>query len=112
MIEIKLVRLFNTVFGRVARYTGKFLYARECFKRCLRDGNPSYRYIQFHLANIYYELGCAELAKNLLLDDVERLRHTQSQQLKPFRRLALPLAEAHINLRQLNAIRYTLEEVL
>ncbi|KAJ9481585.1 hypothetical protein VN97_g11886 [Penicillium thymicola] len=112
MMEIKLIRIFNTVFGRIARYTGRFLYARECFERCLRDGDPSYRHIQFHLADIYCELGCAELAKDLLLNDVERLRHTQSQQSKAFRRLALPLAEAHINLRQLNAARYTLEEVL
>ncbi|KAJ5808875.1 hypothetical protein N7474_010144 [Penicillium riverlandense] len=112
IMEIKLIRLFNTVFGRIARYTGRFLYARESFERCLRDGDPSYRHIQFHLADIYCELGCAELAKDLLLGDVERLRHTQSQRLKAFRRLALPLAEAHINLRELNTARYTLEEVL
>lgn len=112
IMEIKLTRLFNTVFGRVARYTGRFLYARECFERCLRDGDPSYRYIQFHLADIYCELGCADLAKDLVLDDVERLRRTRSQQLKAFRRLALPLAEAYINLRQLNAERHTLEETL
>jgi tetratricopeptide (TPR) repeat protein len=91
---------------------GKFLYAQECFERCLRDGDPSYRHIQFHLVDIYCQLGCAELAKDLLLDDVERLRHTQSQQLKVFRRLVLPITEVHINLRQLNAARYTLEEVL
>jgi tetratricopeptide (TPR) repeat protein len=112
MMEIKLTRLFNTVFGRVARYTGNFLYARECFESCLQDGDPSYRHIQFHLADIYCELGHADLAKDLLLDDVERLRHTRSQQFKAFRRLALPLAEAYINLKELNAARYTLEEVL
>ncbi|KAJ6003591.1 hypothetical protein N7522_006283 [Penicillium canescens] len=112
IMEIKLIRLFNTVFGRIARYTGKFLYARHCFERCLRNEDPSYRHIQFHLADIYCELGCAALAKDLLLGDVEKLRHTQNQPLKSFRRLALPLAEAYINLRQLNAARYTLEEVL
>lgn len=112
MMEVKLSRLFNTVFGRIARYTGKFLYAQHCFERCLHNDDPSYRHIQFHLADIYCELGCAELAKDLLLGDVEKLRQKNSQKLKAFRRLALPLAEAHINLRELNAARYTLEEAL
>lgn len=112
VMEVKLTRLFNTVFGRIARYAGKFLEARECFERCLRDGDPSYRHIQYHLADIYCELGCDRQAQILLLPDVERLRHTQSPQPKAFRRLALPLAEASINLRQLDLARSTLEEAL
>ncbi|KAI9035053.1 tetratricopeptide repeat protein [Aspergillus affinis] len=111
-LEWKLIRLFNTIFGRLAKYTGQFSYARRCFENCLRDDDPSYRHIQYHLADIYCELGCAEQAKDLLRNDVEQLRHMQGQKSKAFRRLALPLAEAHINLRQLNAARYTLEEVL
>ncbi|RDL31542.1 Uncharacterized protein BP5553_09751 [Venustampulla echinocandica] len=113
-LELQVVRLKNTVLGRVSRYVGKFSHARYCLEECLQTipGDASRYHIMYHLGDVYCELGLPEEVETLVLDEIEQLRARGKQRLKAFRRLALPLAEAYIQQRKLEAAKGLLRELV
>ena len=95
--EFQVVRLKNTVYGRVSRYLGDFSHACNCLEACLLTSSTDSRYhVMHHLADVYCELGCAGKAQDLLTNSVENLSARGKQHSKAFRRLLLSLAEAYI----------------
>ena len=113
-LEIQLIRLKNTVFGRVSRYQGDFKHAQECFEACLKAMRPSdtNRYhVVHHLADVYCELGFAVKAAALLTTEFEILKSEGKQSSKAFRRLLLPMAEASIERGMLDEAETALQEV-
>ena len=113
-LELQVVRMKNTVIGRVSRYEGQFEHARYCLEECLKTipSDASRYHVMHHLADVYCELGISEEAENLVLDEVKQLRARGKQRSRHFRRLALPLAEAFIEQRTLEAARTILGELL
>jgi tetratricopeptide (TPR) repeat protein len=113
-LELQVVRLKNTVLGRVSRYDGKFQHARYCLEACLQTipGSASRYHIMHHLGDVYCELGMPEEVEKLVLGDVEHLRARGKQHSKAFRRLALPLAEAYIQQGRLEAAKTVFRELL
>jgi len=113
-LELQVVRMKNTVIGRVSRYEGRFEHARYCLEECLKTipCDASRYHVMHHLADVYCELGISEEAENLVLDEVKQLRARGKQRSRHFRRLALPLAEAFIEQRTLEAARTVLRELL
>ena len=113
-LELQVVRMKNTVIGRVSRYEGQFEHARHCLEECLKTipSDASRYHVMHHLADVYCELRISKEAENLLLDEVKQLRARGEQRSKPFRRLVLPLAEAYIEQRTLVAARTVLRELL
>ena len=113
-LELQVVRMKNTVIGRVPRYEGQFDHARYCLEECLKTipSETSRYHIIHHLADVYCELKIPGAAENLVLDEVKQLRARGKQRSKPFRRLALPLAEAFIEQRTPEAARTVLQELL
>ena len=93
-LELQVVRLKNTVIGRVSRYQGRFPHARYCLEECLKalSGDPSRYHVIHHLADVYCELRIPGEAEKLVFDEVMRLRGRGRQRSKAFRHLALPLA--------------------
>ena len=113
-LELKMLRLKNTVVGRVLRYQGEFSGARDSLQECLRMV-PSYssRYhIIHHLADVYCELGTPWKVEELVLNDVKDLRAHSKQHSKAYRRLVLPLAEAYIKQERFEAAEEALQELL
>ena len=96
--EFQVVRLKNTVLGRVSRYQGDFLHAERCLNACLKiiTSETSRYHVKHHLADVYCELDLAGKAEELLKEDIADLRVPDKQRLKAFRRLLLPWAEACI----------------
>jgi tetratricopeptide (TPR) repeat protein len=113
-LELQVVRMKNTVIGRVSRYEGQFEHARYCLEECLKTipSDASRYHVMHHLADVYCELKISGKAENLVLDEVKQLRARGKQHSKPFRRLALPLVEAYIEQRMLEAARTVLQELL
>ena len=113
-LELQVVRLKNTVIGRVSRYEGQFEHARHCLEECLKTipSNASRYHVMHHLADVYCELRIPGKAEKLILDEVNQLRAQGKQRSKPFRRLALPLAEAYIEQRKLEVAETVLRELL
>jgi len=97
-LELQVVRLKNTVYGRVLRYKGKFEDARHYLKECLKTipGDASRYHVMHHLGDVYCELGRPKETEKLVLKEIEQLRAHGKQHSKAFRRLALPLMEAYI----------------
>ncbi len=113
-LELQVVRMKNTVIGRVSRYEGQFEHARYCLEECLKTiPNDASRYhVMHHLADVYCELKFPGEAENLVLDEFDQLRAQGKQRSKAFRRLGLPLAEAYIEQRRSGAARTVLRELL
>ena len=113
-LELQVVRLKNTVTGRIWRYEGEFTHARICLEECLKKiPNDISRYhVMHHLADVYCELGFPMKAEKLVLDKINELRAQGKQHSKQFRRLALPLLEAFIQQRSLEAAENILKELL
>ncbi len=109
-----MVRLKNTVMGRLSRYKGEFKHASYCLEECLKTvpGDASRYHIMHHLADVYCELKVPEEAEKLVLDEVNRHRAQGKQRSRAFRRLALPLAEAYIEQGKLDAAKTILQELL
>jgi len=112
--ELQVVRLKNTVLGRVFRYEGDFPHARHCLEKCLQTipGDASRYHIMHHLGDVYCELGVPGEVEKLVLDEINQLRARGKQHSKAFRRLALPLAEAYILQMRLQATEAVLRELL
>jgi tetratricopeptide (TPR) repeat protein len=113
-LELQVVRLKNTVLGRVFRYEGKFEHGRHCLEECLKTipTEASRYHVMHHLADVYCELRTPAAAENLVLNEIKQLRARGKQRTKAFRRLALPLAEAYIEQRTLEAAKAVLRELL
>jgi tetratricopeptide (TPR) repeat protein len=113
-LELQVVRLKNTVLGRVSRYEGKFPHARYCLEQCLKmiPGDASRYHIMHHLGDVYCELGIPGEVEKLVLDEIKQLRARGKQQAKAFRRLVFPLAEAYIRQGRLEAAKAILRELL
>ena len=113
-LELQLVRMKNTVVGRVSRYQGEFDHARHCLEQCLKTipSDTSRYHVMHHLADVYCELNIPKEAEDLVRNEVKQLRDRGKQLSKAFRRLALPLAEAYIEQRIPNAARTLLREIL
>ncbi|KIW80568.1 hypothetical protein Z517_07184 [Fonsecaea pedrosoi CBS 271.37] len=96
--ELQVVRLKNTVFGRVSRYHGDFAHAADCLTLCIKAvSTESSRYHhKHHLADVLCELQRSRDAENLSKCDTEDLRIHGKQRSKAFRRLLLPRTEACI----------------
>ena len=97
--ELQLLRLKNTVYGRVLRYKGDFPAACDYLKQCLEmiRRDASRYHIMYHLGDVYCELGRQEEAELLVLGDIKHLREHGKQKTKAFRRLALLLVECYIS---------------
>jgi tetratricopeptide (TPR) repeat protein len=97
-IELQVVRMKNTVIGRISRYKGDFSHAAECLNLCLWGvSTETARYhVKFHLADVYCELQRPEAAEQLLEQDVAQLKKGTVASKRVLRRLLLPLAEALI----------------
>ena len=108
--ELQVVRLKNTVFGRVSRYQGDFTHAEYCLNTCLLtiSTETSRYHIMHHLADVYCELRLAGKAEALLTEGIKDLRVRGKQCSKAFRRLLLPLAEACIEQRRFEEARAAL----
>ena len=70
-----MVRLKNTVLGRVSRYKGNFPYARYCLEQCLQmiSGQSRY-YIIHYLGNVYCKLGIPGEVEKLVLNEIKQLK--------------------------------------
>lgn len=106
--ELQVIRLKNTVFGRVSRYRGEFQHAEYCLNACLMTipTETSRYHVMRHLADVYFELGRAESVEELLRRDIETVRGKQRS--KAFRRLMLPFADACIEQRRFEEARAAL----
>jgi hypothetical protein len=113
-LELQVVRLKNTVFGRVSRYQGEFDHAKYCLEQCLMTipGDASRYHVIHHLADVYCELRRPGEAEQLVLGEFEDLRVRGKQGSKSFRRLALPLVEAYIEQRKVGPAKAILQELL
>lgn len=113
-LELQVVRLKNTVHGRVSRYKGKFEHARYCLEACLKTipSDASRYHVMHHLGDVYCELGIPKETEKLVLKEIEQLRAHGKQHSKAFRRLALPLAEAYIQQGILEPAKALLGELL
>lgn len=102
------------MLGRVSRYKGKFPHARYCLEGCLQTipGDASRYHIMYHRGDIYCELELPEEVEKLVLGEIEQLRVHSKQDSKAFRRLSLPLAEAYILQRKIEAAQAVLREIL
>lgn len=111
--ELQVLRLKNTVVGRLSRYQGDFPHAEYCLKACLQTirTETSRFHIMHHLADVYCELGLAGKAEKLLVKDIEDLRVRGKQRSKAFKRLLLPFAEACLEQRKLQEARAALSEL-
>ena len=71
-----MIRLKNTVFGRMSRYLGDFVHAEYCLKDCLMTipTEASRYHVVHYLADVYCELKLAEKAEELLKEDIEKLK--------------------------------------
>ncbi|OAL72084.1 folylpolyglutamate synthase [Trichophyton violaceum] len=108
-LELKVVRLKNTVLGRISRYEGHFQHSSHCLENCLgiTPGNASRYHIMHHLGDVYCELNKPEQAIALVELEVEEMMASGKSHTRQFRRLALPLAEAYIlQSRQCEAREY------
>lgn len=112
-LELQVIRLKNTVLGRLFRYQGDFLHSCHCLEKCLITvpGDASRYHIMHHLGDVFCELGMPEKAEELVRNEIEQLRARGKQQSKSFRRLALPLAEAYIQQRKFDAALAELREL-
>lgn len=108
--EFQVIRLKNTVLGRVSRYLGDFLHAQYCLNSCLMtiSTETSRYHVMHHLADVYCELKLPEKAEELVKKDIEELKSCGKQRSKAFRRLLLPLAEAYIEQRGFEEARAVL----
>ncbi|GBF59680.1 folylpolyglutamate synthase [Trichophyton mentagrophytes] len=97
-LELKVVRLKNTVLGRISRYEGHFQHSSHCLEKCLgmTPGNASCYHIMHHLGDVYCELNRPEQAIALVEPEVKKIMASGEPHMRQFRRLALPLAEAYI----------------
>lgn len=97
-LEVQVLRMKNTVVGRISRYKGDFKHAAECLETCLKGvQTEAARYhVEYHLADVYCELRNPDAAQRLLEGDVARLKDAEIRVSKPLRRLLLPLAETLI----------------
>ena len=113
-LEVGLVRMKNTAIGRIWRYMGQFEQARQTFEPCLSGPHTgsAETHIKHHLADVYCELGRPQDAIRLISTDINQLRAGSLKQSKAFRRLALPLAEAYMRIKELQPARDALEESL
>ena len=113
-LELQVVRLKNTVHGRISRYKGDFNHACHCLEECLQmiPGEASRYHIMHHLGDVYCELGKPRETEKLVIKEIEQLRVHGKQRSKAFRRLALPLAEAYIQQGKLDAAKALLGELL
>ena len=113
-LELQVLRLKNTVTGRILQYEGFFQDACDCLKECLQTvpSDTGRFHIMHHLADVYCELGAPIKAERLILNVVNQLRAQGKQHSKPFRRLALPLVEAYIEQRNFEAAENILTELL
>lgn len=101
-LELQMIRLKNTVIGRIYRYRGQFTDAENTLRRCL-DSIPcdhSRYHVMHHLADVYCELGMEGSARKLVNEPVTELRKQGKQSSKTFRRLGLPLAEVYLRSKQ------------
>jgi tetratricopeptide (TPR) repeat protein len=105
--DLHVIRLKNTVFGRVSRYQGEFLHAQACLIPCLRaiPKETSRYHVMHHLADVYCELHLPEKAEQLLKDGIEDLKSRGKQCSKAFRCLLLPWAEACLQQRRFEEAR-------
>ena len=97
-LELQVLRMKNTVVGRVSRYKGDFEHAAECLKTCLQGvqtGAARY-HVAYHLADVYCELKDPKAAERVLEQDINRLQGEGTTASKVTRRLFLPFAEALI----------------
>lgn len=108
--ELQVVRLKNTVLGRLSRYQGDFPHARYCLNECLGTipTETSRYHVLHHLADVYCELGLAGKAEELLTLGIDDLRVRGKQRSRAFRRLLLPFAEACIEQRRFEEARAAL----
>ena len=113
-LEFQVIRMKQTVFGRVSRYRGNFKDAQDCLEACLQTTpkDASRFHVMYHLADVYCESRRPINAENLVLPEVNVLRASGRKSSKPFRRLAMPLAEAYIEQRKLGAALNILRELL
>ncbi|MCJ1251368.1 hypothetical protein MMC30_008601 [Trapelia coarctata] len=111
--ELQVVRLKNTVMGRLSRYQGDFSHAEHCLKTCLEliPTETSRYHIMHYLADVYCELRLAGKAEELLLENIEDLRARGKHRSKAFKRLLLPFAEACLEQRKLKEARAALLEI-
>lgn len=120
-LELQVLRLKNTVIGRVFRYQGEFgdsCYTLETTLQLITGhgsmyhGNGSRYHGMHHLADVYCELGAPEKAQCLVFADITALRERGKEHSKPFRRLVLPLAEAYILQGQYTTAQEALQELI
>lgn len=113
-LELQVIRMKQTVFGRVSRYRGKFKDAQECLEACLQTTpkDASRFHVMFHLADVYCESRRPINAESLVLPEVNVLRASGRKTSKPFRRLAMPSAEAYVEQRKVGAACHVLWELL
>ena len=113
-LELKLLRMKNTTVGRLSRYLGQFVEAREILEQCLEpaDTDGSHYHIMYHLADIYCETDASKEAEKLISAHIQQLRDTGKQSLKAFRRLGLSLIEVYIMQKQWGLADDLLKELL
>jgi len=114
LLELQLLRMKTACYGRVSRYEGDFSHSRDCLEHCLATlpDDASRYHVMHHLGDIYCELKMPEKAVELVLDETNNLRARGKQNSKPFRRLALPLAEAYIQQESFAAAKSIFLELL
>ncbi|KEQ68252.1 hypothetical protein M436DRAFT_11014, partial [Aureobasidium namibiae CBS 147.97] len=97
-LELQVLRMKNTVVGRVSRYKGDLGHAAECLETCLQGVQTEVaRYhVAHHLADVYCELKDPKAAERVLEKDINRLQGEGTTASKVTRRLFLPFAEALI----------------
>ena len=96
--EWQVVRLKNTVYGRIHRYQGHFADAHEYLIVCLRivTTDSSHHHHLHHLADVYCEMRRPDKVENLLRDHIGGFLQHRKFKSESLRRLLLPWAEASI----------------
>lgn len=96
--ELHVIRLKNTVLGRMLRYQGEFTRAMNCLNAILTTiPTEANRYhVMHHLADVYCELNLAVRVEDLLKEDIKKLKIYDKHRSKTLKRLLLPFADAYI----------------
>ena len=110
LFELQVIRQKNTALGRLWRYQGDFVLARQYLNTCLKPVRPetSRYHVIHHLADIHCELEIPDAAAKLIEADIIELKVRKRLRSKAYRRLMLPLAESDIQRQRYAEAKATL----
>ena len=97
-MELQVLRLKNTVDGRLSRYQGDFESAQRSLEICLGPSSTEsgYHHVLHHLGDTYCEMSLPQKAEELLKDHIGPPLQTHKQGRKAFRRLQLSWIECNL----------------